>query len=100
MNSSNDATMAPRTRPAAVLAGTMLTSSPLRPSGAYSAMNEAAPAYSPDAEKPCTRRQTRSKRGAAIPIEAYPGINAIAKVAADMIMMVRARIFWRPSLSP
>jgi hypothetical protein len=58
----------PVIRPKAVLAGTALTSNPLFFGGAYSAINDAAPAYSPDAEKPCTRRHISNNAGAHKPI--------------------------------
>ena len=46
------AVKAPSNNPAAVLAGTILTRSPLLEFGAYSAINKEAPAYSPEAENP------------------------------------------------
>ncbi len=33
-------------------------------------------------------------------MEAYEGIRPIAKVPADIMIMVMARIFWRPIRSP
>jgi hypothetical protein len=59
-----------------------------------------APAYSPPVEKPCTRRATSSRIGAPTPIVAYDGIRPIAKVPAAIMIMVRARTFWRPTRSP
>jgi hypothetical protein len=60
----------PRSRPAAVLAGTTAAYRPRLLAGAYSTRKADAPAYSPEAEKPCTTLISRSRMGAQMPIVA------------------------------
>lgn len=86
--------------PARVPNSSQLPKKPRFLSGAYSAMKVEAPAYSPPVEKPWTSRAASSSRGAPTPIVAYDGIRPIAKVPAAIMIMVRARTFWRPTRSP
>jgi hypothetical protein len=65
---SSPAISEPRSRPAAVLAGTTAAYRPRLLAGAYSTRKADAPAYSPEAEKPWTTLIIRSRRGAQIPI--------------------------------
>jgi hypothetical protein len=77
-----------------------LPKNPRRRSGAYSAMNVAAPPYSPPVEKPCSIRMTSRISGAATPIEEYPGNSPMATVEPDISKMVATRTRCRPILSP
>ena len=62
------ANVEPTNRPTAVEAGTSEQYTPRLSEGAYSARNVAAPAYSPEAEKPWIMRSSSSKMGAARPM--------------------------------
>src|SRR6478735_12232634 len=97
---SRPASREPSRRPAAVLAGTTAAYRPRLLAGAYSTRKADAPAYSPDAEKPWTTRTTRRRMGAQMPMELYPGIRAMQKVAPDMIRIDRERAVRRPTRSP
>ena len=59
---------APPLKPASVPTSRKLPKKPRRRSGAYSAMNVAAPPYSPPVEKPWTIRRRYSRIGAAMPM--------------------------------
>lgn len=63
-------------------------------------MNVEAPPYSPPVEKPWTRRKKISRTGAQKPMTAYDGISPMAKVPIAIMIIVIARTFLRPILSP
>ena len=77
-----------------------LPKNPRRLSGEYSAMNVIAPAYSPPVEKPCTTRQSTSRIGAQMPIEAYGGMKPSRNVPIAIMMTVIERTLVRPIRSP
>ena len=60
---------APRVKPASVPNSRKLPRKPRLRSGAYSAMNVAAPPYSPPVEKPWTTRRMMRPIGAKMPID-------------------------------
>jgi len=64
--------------------------------GAYSAMKVDAPPV----EKPWTSLKRISRTGAQKPIAAYEGISPMAQVPIAIMIIVRARTFLRPILSP
>ena len=78
----------------------MLPQKPRLASGAYSAMNVAAPPYSPPVEKPWMSRSNSSRAGAAMPIWLYVGSTPIRNVQADITRIVNASTFCRPMRSP
>lgn len=59
-----------------------------------------APPYSPPVEKPCTRRKKISRAGAQRPMASWEGMTPMAKVPTAIRIMVSARTFLRPILSP
>ena len=65
---TNAAMPEPSSSPPATLHCCRLPYSPRRPSGAHSTMNAVEPPHSPPAEKPCSRRATTIRTGAATPI--------------------------------
>ncbi len=69
-------------------------------SGAYSAMNVAAPPYSPPVEKPWITLSRISRTGAQKPMDACVGSRPISAVAPEMSRMVIARTDLRPIRSP
>lgn len=77
-----------------------LPKKPRRLSGAYSAMKVEAPPYSPPVEKPWSIRKKMSRTAAQTPMVPWEGMRPIAKVPTAMRIMVRARTFLRPILSP
>jgi len=91
---------APSEKPASVPNSRKLPQKPRLSSGAYSAMNVAAPPYSPPVEKPWIMRSATSAAGAHKPMLPYDGKRPTSSVATDMMMMVSASTCLRPSLSP
>ncbi len=69
-------------------------------SGEYSAMNVAAPPYSPPVENPWIIRRSTSRTGAKTPTCSKVGRMPMKNVARDIIRMVRAKMCLRPNLSP
>ena len=69
-------------------------------SGAYSAMNVAAPPYSPPVEKPCTMRSATSSTIAQAPMSSYVGSTPTRKVAVAISRIVIASTRCRPIRSP
>lgn len=63
-------------------------------------MKVEAPPYSPPVEKPWSIRKKMSRMGAQTPMASWEGMIPIAKVPIAIMIMVRARIFLRPTLSP
>lgn len=73
-------TPAPRNKPVSVPNSSQLPRKPRRLPGAYSAMNVAAPPYSPPAEKPCTGRARTTRTRASTPTVSHEGNRPMAKV--------------------
>src|SRR3546814_347673 len=69
-------------------------------SGEYSAMNVAAPPYSPPVENPWIRRSTMRNAGAQNPTLSKEGIRPTASVAPDISNIVSASTDFRPNRSP
>ena len=69
-------------------------------SGAASARKIIEVVYSPPAEIPCRRRKSTTAIGAAIPIWAWVGKNAIATVGIAIAITDRVRARRRPTTSP
>src|SRR4029453_858329 len=65
-----------------------------------SAAIRTAPPHSPPTAKPCARRHTSRRIGAAIPIVAYVGSRPMATVAKPININEATSIFLRPTLSP
>ncbi len=63
-------------------------------------MKVEAPPYSPPVEKPWSSRKRISSTGAQNPTAAYVGSMPIAAVPIAIRIIVRARTFLRPILSP
>jgi hypothetical protein len=91
---------APSVKPARVPNSRKLPKNPRRRSGEYSAMNVAAPPYSPPAEKPWTTRSRMSRAGAQTPSVAWLGSRPMQNVAPAIIRIVVASTALRPTLSP
>ena len=99
--SSSSSTMAvPITNPASVPNSRKLPYRPRFLSGAYSAMNVAAPPYSPPVENPWTTRSAINRIGAHTPATACVGSSPMRAVAPEMSKMVMASTAFRPIRSP
>src|SRR5699024_8626392 len=81
----------PNNKPAAVEPGTTEAYRPRLLAGAYSTRKAEAPAYSPEALKPCSSRNTSNRAGAQRPSWAAPGKSPMQTVAPDMIRIDHAR---------
>lgn len=90
----------PTSRPVAVEAGTAAVYRPRFPVGAYSARKVLAPAYSPDAEKPCTMRSSNRPIGARMPTISWEGRQPIRKDDPDMMRIDQDSAHRRPLRSP
>src|SRR5699024_1728293 len=90
----------PNNKPAAVEPGTTEANRPRLFAGAYSTKKAEAPAYSPEALKPWSSRNTSNRAGAQRPSCAAPGNSPMQTVAPDMIRIDQARAVLRPTRSP
>ncbi len=77
-----------------------LVKKPRRSSGACSNDIELAPACSPAAERPWSRRRITSRTGASSPTWSYVGRQPTRKVETPISRRVPISTFFRPSLSP
>ena len=69
---------------------------PRLPGGACSTSCTIVPLYSPPAENPWSRRMAVKSSGAAIPMTAYTGRNAVSAIGAVIMRMERTSALLRP----